>query len=117
MNVKRGEIWLADLDPIQGSEQAGIRPVLILQNNHINRFTTTILAIPLTTNVQRAALPTAVLIAQGEGNLMKDSVALCHQMRALDVTRLRRRFGLVSDAVIVKIETRLLYALGIKLTP
>lgn len=117
MNVKRGEIWLADLDPIQGSEQAGTRPVLILQNNHLNRFTTTVLAIPLTTNLQRAALPTGVLISQGEGSLMKDSVALCHQLRALDVTRLRRRFGLVSDAVIVKIETRLLYALGIKLAP
>lgn len=56
MNIKRGEIWLADLDPIQGTEQAGTRPVLVLQNNRINRFTTTVLALPLTTNLQRAAL-------------------------------------------------------------
>jgi mRNA interferase MazF len=117
MNIQRGEIWLAGLDPVQGSEQAGVRPVLILQNSRINRFTTTVLAIPLTTNIQRAALPTGILIAQGEGGLLKDSVALCHQMRALDVTRLRRKFGTVSDIVIAQIETRLLYALGIKLTP
>jgi len=55
MIVKRGEIWLAELNPIRGSEQAGTRPVLILQNNSINRFTSTFLAIPLTTNLRRAS--------------------------------------------------------------
>lgn len=76
MTVKRGEIWLADLNPIRGSEQAGTRPVLILQNNSINRFTSTFLAIPFTTNLRRASLPTCVMIHKGEGGLSSDSVAL-----------------------------------------
>jgi mRNA interferase MazF len=78
MIVKRGEIWVADLNPIRGSEQAGTRPVLIFQNNLINKYTTTILAIPLTTNLRRASLPSCVQISKGEGGLASDSVALCH---------------------------------------
>lgn len=83
MTIKRGEIWLADLTPTRGSEQAGTRPVLILQNNSVNRFTTTFLAIPLTTNLRRAALPTCALLPVGEGGLAHESVALCHQLRVL----------------------------------
>ena len=90
MTVMRGEIWLADLNPTRGSEQAGTRPVLILQNNVINKYTTTILAIPLTTNLRRAALPSCVQISKGEGGLASDSVVLCHQLRVLDKTRLVR---------------------------
>ena len=90
MIIKRGEIWPADLNPTRGSEQAGTRPVLILQNNSINRFTATFLAIPLTSNLRRAALPTCVLLTAGEGGLAHDSVALCHQLRVLDKLRLRR---------------------------
>ena len=97
MIIKRGEIWLAELNPIRGSEQAGTRPVLILQNNSINRFTSTFLAIPLTTNLRRASLPTCVLLSEGEGGLVKDSVALCHQLRVLDKSRLMRRLGSVSE--------------------
>ena len=93
MKVERGEIWLADLNPTRGSEQAGTRPVLIFQNNSINRFTTTYLAIPLTTNLRRASLPTCVAVHQGEGGPANESVALCHQLRVLDKLRLRRRFG------------------------
>ena len=91
MIVKRGEIWLADLNPIQGSEQAGVRPVLIFQNDTISRFTTTVLAIPFTTNLRRASLPSCIRISKDEGGLTNDSVALCHQLRALDKTRLRRQ--------------------------
>lgn len=76
--VRRGEIWLANLNPIRGSEQAGTRPVLIFQNDTINRFTTTFLSIPLTTNLRRASLPSCLAIPQGEGGLTKDSVALCN---------------------------------------
>jgi mRNA interferase MazF len=76
MRVKRGEIWLANLNPIRGSEQAGTRPVLIFQNDKINRFTTTFLSIPLTTNLRRASLPSCLTISQGQGGLTQDSVAL-----------------------------------------
>lgn len=84
MIVKRGEIWLADLNPIQGSEQAGIRPVLIFQNDTISRFIATVLAIPFTTDLRRASLPSCVRMSKGEGGLTNDSVALCHQLRALE---------------------------------
>jgi len=66
MTVTRGEVWLANLNPTRGSEQAGMRPVLIFQNDAINRFTTTVLAIPFTTNLRRAALPSCVRVVQGE---------------------------------------------------
>lgn len=104
MTVKRGEVWLADLNPTRGSEQAGTRPVVIFQNNIINKFTTTVLAIPLTTNLHRASLPSCLLISKGEGGLAADSVALCHQLRVLDKTRLIRRMGTVSPKVIFAIE-------------
>ena len=60
MTIKRGDVWLANLSPTQGSEQTGIRPVIIFQNNTINKFTSTLLAIPLTTNLRRAKLPSCV---------------------------------------------------------
>lgn len=113
MNVNRGEIWIAELDPTQGSEQAGRRPVLILQNDAINRFTTTVLAIPLTTNLRRAALPSCVQVAQGDGGLSSDSVVLCHQMRVLDKGRLKQRLGVLSDAALLAVEARLLFTLGV----
>src|SRR5205085_5987001 len=88
-------IWLANLNPTRGSEQAGTRPVLIFQNNLINKYTTTILAIPLTTNLRRESLPSCIQISKGEGGLASDSVALCHQLRVLDKTRLMRKLGVV----------------------
>jgi mRNA interferase MazF len=113
MTINRGEIWLADLEPTRGSEQAGIRPVLIFQNDTISKFTTTILAIPLTTNLRRASLPSCILIAKGEGGLSTDSVALCHQLRALDKTRLRQKLGMVSQVTLTKIESCILFTTGI----
>src|SRR5436190_6275381 len=111
--VRRGEIWLADLDPTRGSEQAGTRPVLIFQNNSINRFTNTFLAIPLTTNLRRASLPTCVLLSEGEGGLVKDSVALCHQLRVLDKSRLMRRLGSVSEPTLDALDRCVLFTIGI----
>src|SRR5207253_2135798 len=105
MTVRRGEIWLADLNPTRGSEQAGTRPVLIFQNNSINRFTSTFLTIALTTNLRRASLPTCVLVRQGEGGLSKDSVALCHQLRVLDKLRLTRLLGTISDGLMTAMES------------
>jgi mRNA interferase MazF len=112
MTVSRGEIWLADLSPTQGSEQSGTRPVLIFQNNSINRFTSTFLAIPLTTNLRRASLPTCVLVRQGEGGLVKDSVALCHQLRVIDKLRLLRRLGAISNEVMTAVESCVAFTTG-----
>lgn len=113
MIVKRGEIWLADLNPVRGSEQAGVRPVLIFQNNTINRFTTTVLAIPFTTNLRRASLPSCVRISKDEGGLTNDSVALCHQLRALDKIRLQRKLGTVRQDTLSTIDNCVLSTMGI----
>ncbi len=112
MTVQRGEVWWADLDPIRGSEQAGIRPVLIFQNDAISRFTTTVLAIPLTTNLRRALLPSCVRIPQGEGGLTSEAVALCHQMRVLDAVRLRSKLGQVGDQTLTEVEQCILFTMG-----
>ena len=113
MTVGRGDIWLADLNPIRGSEQAGRRPVLVLQNDVINSFTTTVLAVPPTTNLRPAALPSCARIAAGEGGVTGDSVALGHQLRVLDMTRLQRKLGSVSQHTMLAVERCVLFTLGI----
>jgi mRNA interferase MazF len=113
MKPARGEIWLADLNPIRGSEQAGSRPVLVLQNDVINAFTSTFVAIPLTTNLRRAELPSCVKVLKGDGGLASDSVALCHQIRVLDRDRFSRKLGLIHPKTLVEVENHVLFTLGI----
>jgi mRNA interferase MazF len=113
MTTKRGEIWLADLNPTRGSEQAGTRPVLIFQHDIVSKYTTTILAIPLTTNLRRASLPSCVQISKGEGGLASDSVALCHQLRVLDKTRLLKNLGTVNEQTVSTIESCVMFTMGI----
>ncbi len=110
--LKRGEVWLANLDPIRGAEQAGIRPVIIFQNDIVSQFSTTTIAIPLTTNQRRASLPICLLIKQGDGGLPQDSVALCFQIRVLDRIRLTRRLGQLSAETITQLEEVVLLTLG-----
>jgi mRNA interferase MazF len=114
MKVARGEIWLANLDPTKGSEQAGTRPIIIFQENTISKFTSTIITIPLTSNLRRAALPTCLLISSGQGGLSQDSVALCHQLRVLDKTRLIKRLGQLDAGAIAYLESIVLFTLGYK---
>jgi mRNA interferase MazF len=113
MMVRRGEIWLANLNPTRGSEQAGTRPVLIFQNDAINKFTTTFLSIPLTTNLRRASLPSCLAIPQGEGGLTHDSVALCHQLRVLDGARLVKKPGIVKEETLTAVESVVMFTTGI----
>jgi mRNA interferase MazF len=108
----RGEVWFANLDPTRGTEQAGMRPVILFQADAVNEFTSTVLCIPLTTNSRRAALPTCLLIRRTEGGLIDDSVALCHQMRALDKSRLVRRLGKLSPETLSAFEGRVLFTTG-----
>lgn len=110
--VKRGEIWIAEFDPTRGSEQAGIRPAIIFQNDIISQFSSTVLAIPLTTNLRRASLITCLLILSGEGGLAQDSVALCHQMRVLDLTRLQKKIGELNSEILASLEAVVLLTLG-----
>jgi mRNA interferase MazF len=113
MTIKRGEIWLADLNPTRGSEQAGIRPVLVFQNDVVSKFTTTILAIPLTTNLRRASLPSCVRVSKNEGGLTSDSVLLCHQLRVLDKLRLQRKLGSISQQTLAAVEACIMLTMGI----
>ncbi|MDY7003638.1 MAG: type II toxin-antitoxin system PemK/MazF family toxin [Cyanobacteriota bacterium] len=112
MKTERGEIWIATLNPTQGSERAGIRPVIIFQEDTISQFTTTIITIPLTTNLRRSSLPSCLLIPKNEGGLNQDSVALCHQLRVLDKTRLGRKLGKLSLTIINQLESIVLFTLG-----
>jgi len=112
MAITRGEVWLTNLNPTQGSEQAGIRPIIIFQENTLSKFTTTIITIPVTSNLRRAALPTCVPISSGEGGLSQESVALCHQIRVLDKTRLIKKLGRLKSETIAALETTVLFTLG-----
>ena len=86
----RGDIYLADLNPSRGSEQAGIRPVIIVQHNNIDRFTSTVVVIPLTSNLRRAQIPGTMVIPAGQAGLNQESVALCYQIVVIDRQRLQR---------------------------
>lgn len=109
---KRGDGWLANLNPTQGSEQAGIRPVIIFQINLVSRFSTTVIVIPLTSNLRRAELPICLKIRQGNGGLTQDSVALCFQMRVLDKGRLIHKLGELDSKIIIGMENIVLLTLG-----
>jgi mRNA interferase MazF len=110
--LKRGEIWLANLNPTQGSEQAGIRPVILFQNNVVSQYSTTVFAIPLTTNMRRASLPIGLVLEQGQGGLLQTSVALCFQIRVLDKTRLIRKLGQLNTDTLAQLEEVVLLTLG-----
>ena len=107
-----GEIWMASLDPVRGYEQAGTRPVLILQTDPLNNFLRTIVTVPLTSNLKWGQYPFCVFLPIHEGNLTSDAIALCHQLRVSDKTRLIRRMGQVSDATLTKIEQAVSITLG-----
>jgi len=111
-SLKRGEVWLANLNPTQGSEQAGIRPVILFQNDVVSQFSTTIITIPLTTNQRRTSLPVCLSIQQGDGGLTQNSVAPCYQMRVLDKTRLIRKLGQLQPETVARLENVILLTLG-----
>lgn len=91
--IKRGEIYLADLDPVRGSEQAGTRPVLIIQNDIGNQYSSTTIVAAITSRISKKHLSTHVEISAGESGLPKDSVILLEQIRTLDKVRLIKKMG------------------------
>ena len=90
MNVKRGELYYADLSPVVGSEQGGIRPVLVVQNDVGNKYSPTIIAAAVTSKINKAKLPTHIELPSAYG-LAKDSVILLEQIRTIDKRRLKER--------------------------
>jgi mRNA interferase MazF len=106
----RGEVWDARLDPTEGSEQAGVRPVIIISRNAINSNSTIVLAIPCSTHRARRIYPSQTLLRAPEGGLGIDSVAMAEQVRVLSQTRLLRRRGMLSAAALAHVEIALLIA-------
>ena len=103
MIVHRGEIYYADLSPVVGSEQGGVRPVLIVQNDVGNKFSPTVIAAAITSQKDKATLPTHIAVnAQGSG-LIKDSIILLEQVRTLDKHRLREKMGRLDPELMEKV--------------
>ena len=93
MTVKRGDIYYADLSPVVGSEQGGVRPVLIVQNDVGNKFSPTVIAAAITSQKDKTNLPTHIEVDAGNCGLAKDSIVLLEQVRTIDKRRLREKMG------------------------
>lgn len=110
--MKRGDIYYADLDPVVGSEQGGYRPVLIIQNDLGNRFSPTVIVLPLTSRMGKTPLRTHVPLLPPQGGILKPSIILCEQVRTLEKSRLTRRLGTVSRDKMLLVEEALSLAVG-----
>lgn len=113
MKVKRGEIYYADLSPVIGSEQAGVRPILIIQNDVGNKFSPTIIGIAITSK-QKAKLPTHIEIEGTKYGLEKDSVILAEQIRTLDKKRLKEKVGILDEETMEKVRRAIEISFGIR---
>ena len=111
--IKRGELYYADLSPVVGSEQGGVRPVLVVQNDVGNKYSPTVIAVAITSKLTKAKLPTHIEISAEEYGLCKDSVILMEQIRTVDKRRLKERIGQLSPAIMYKVEKALLISLGV----
>ena len=110
--MKRGDIYRADLNPVIGSEQGGVRPVVIIQNNMGNRHSPTVIVAAVTTRMKKAELPVHVRISARESGLAHDSVVLTEQVRTLEKTRLTRYLGTLTNEAMHRIDHALSMSLG-----
>lgn len=110
--IKRGELYYADLSPVVGSEQGGVRPVLIVQNDIGNKFSPTVIAVAVTSQINKAKLPTHIELSAHDYGLEKDSVVLLEQIRTLDKKRLKDKIGEVPVGTMQKVNDALLISLG-----
>ena len=113
MIIKRGDIFYADLSPVIGSEQGGIRPVLIVQNDVGNKYSPTVIAAAITSQINKAKLPTHIEIDALEYGLMKDSVILLEQIRTIDKQRLREKIGHLDDDSMINVNDALGVSFGL----
>lgn len=113
MIVKRGDIYYADLSPVIGSEQGGIRPVLIVQNDVGNKYSPTIIAAAITSQINKAKLPTHIEISAEEYGLNKDSVILLEQIRTIDKKRLREKIGRLDDGLMEQVNEAIGVSFGL----
>ncbi len=112
MTIKRGELYYADLSPVVGSEQGGIRPVLVVQNDVGNKYSPTVIAAAVTSKINKAKLPTHIELPSESYGLVRDSVILLEQIRTLDKRRLKERIGELNEATMSKVDKAILISLG-----
>ena len=113
MQIKRGDMFYADLSPVVGSEQGGIRPVLIIQNDLGNKYSPTVIAAAITSQTGKNKLPTHIELSAQNYDLAKDSVILLEQIRTIDKKRLREKVCHLDSCVMQKINRALLISLGL----
>ena len=112
MTIKRGELYYADLSPVVGSEQGGVRPVLVVQNDVGNKYSPTVIAAAVTSKINKAKLPTHIELPSNSYGLAKDSVILLEQIRTLDKRRLKERIGELSESTMTRVDRAILISLG-----
>ena len=113
MIVKRGDIYYADLSPVVGSEQGGIRPVLVIQNDIGNKYSPTVIAAAITSQINKAKMPTHIELAAKDYGLNKDSVILLEQIRTSDKRRLREKIGRIDDGLMASVNNALSISFGL----
>ena len=113
MSVKRGDIYYADLSPVVGSEQGGLRPVLIIQNDIGNRYSPTVIAAAITSRMGKTRLPTHIDIYAEQVGLAKDSVVLLEQIRTLDKRRLKEKMGHLDESMMHAVNTAIAVSFGL----
>jgi len=111
--IKRGDIFYADLSPVVGSEQGGVRPVLIVQNDIGNKYSPTVIASAITSQINKAKLPTHIELSAKDYGLTKDSVVLLEQIRTIDKKRLREKIGHLDDELMEKVNEALTISFGL----
>ncbi len=111
--VKRGELYFADLSPVVGSEQGGVRPVLVVQNDIGNKYSPTVIAAAITSKLNKAKLPTHIELSGKEYGLEKDSVILLEQIRTIDKTRLKEKIGELNSIKMNQVNKAMMISLGV----
>ena len=113
--IKRGELYYADLSPVVGSEQGGVRPVLVVQNDVGNKYSPTVIAAAITSKTSKSKLPTHIEVFADRYGLAKDSVILLEQIRTIDKTRLKEKMGHLDDAVMDRVNDAITVSFGLGL--
>lgn len=113
MIVKRGDIYYADLSPVIGSEQGGVRPVLVVQNDVGNRYSPTVIAAAITSQINKAKMPTHIEINAENCGLSRDSVVLLEQVRTIDKRRLKEKIGHLESDMMRRVDTALEISFGL----
>ena len=113
MTIKRGDIYYADLSPVVGSEQGGVRPVLIVQNDVGNKYSPTVIAAAITSQRDKTKLPTHIKVDADESGLAKDSIVLLEQIRTIDKRRLREHMGRLDEAHMHQVDEAIAVSFGL----